>query len=620
MTRNPYIFGKWVSRDNFYGREKLIDEILYGPNDALWIIGNRRVGKTSLLKQLEWVTARSNEFFSVFWDMEGCDTYEQLSVELVEAVQDAQMYNPRLDLDFASLTPSDLTMSLRVLVRQLHQRGLRLLLLCDEVEVLINIAAHAPAELQRIRKALHSPSIRVVITSAKGLSKLNDLCVNWDTSSFLHGFSARYLGELEHPEAEALVRQTRRDPPVNVDEITLHKIIALAAKHPFLMQILCDRLYQENSNSLQKVDTARDLTVDETLSSYFQIDFNNLSDSERVIILQVGRHPGITEAELTAKLQMPQRVARSFITTLSYLGYLNRRMEDRLFIGNYLFFSWLRTRNEQLARLSKSSVSDRAVLTTIIESPEADKISELARLMKSGLASREYPHVLVLGTGVMLSDHIRDMGFQDTVTFYKNLDAHNAAYRFPVLSDMFKKLSPSRGYFALAKLIKAGYFDLILTTNFDTLLEDALVKAGVRTSDFKVLINGETPEDQILHLVKQPTPRIKILKLHGDLNARVFAFTPQEVAEFSEKIEMVVKKYLAQNVVIVGHTLRDDDINRCLSSARGGSIWYVNSAPPVQSALIRRALKRRKAVQILGPKGAFDTFFELLLDEINKIS
>ena len=51
--RNPYVAGYWVSGDHFYGRERLIDELLHGFERCFWIIGNRRIGKTSLLKQLE---------------------------------------------------------------------------------------------------------------------------------------------------------------------------------------------------------------------------------------------------------------------------------------------------------------------------------------------------------------------------------------------------------------------------------------------------------------------------------------------------------------------------------------------------------------------------------------
>ena len=57
-TVKPYTVGQWVRGEGFYGREALIGEILDGPRRQVWLLGTRRVGKTSLLKQLEHLTAR----------------------------------------------------------------------------------------------------------------------------------------------------------------------------------------------------------------------------------------------------------------------------------------------------------------------------------------------------------------------------------------------------------------------------------------------------------------------------------------------------------------------------------------------------------------------------------
>lgn len=104
-------------------------------------------------------------------------------------------------------------------------------------------------------------------------------------------------------------------------------------------------------------------------------------------------------------------------------------------------------------------------------------------------------------------------------------------------------------------LVKAGYFDLILTTNFDLFLENALMDAGLRAQEFMVFINGQDQEGQIIEALKYPTPRVKILKLHGDLNARIFAFTPQEVFQFTDRIEQTLTDILNGDIVVVGHSL-----------------------------------------------------------------
>ncbi len=44
---NPYVVGQWVRGDKFYGRTRLIEEILEGPRNSIWVLGTRRIGKNS---------------------------------------------------------------------------------------------------------------------------------------------------------------------------------------------------------------------------------------------------------------------------------------------------------------------------------------------------------------------------------------------------------------------------------------------------------------------------------------------------------------------------------------------------------------------------------------------
>ena len=68
--RNPFIAGSWVRGDNFFGRSNLLREILDGSRDSLWVIGARRMGKTSLLKEIEARTQASKEtpYLALYWD------------------------------------------------------------------------------------------------------------------------------------------------------------------------------------------------------------------------------------------------------------------------------------------------------------------------------------------------------------------------------------------------------------------------------------------------------------------------------------------------------------------------------------------------------------------------
>ncbi len=262
-------------------------------------------------------------------------------------------------------------------------------------------------------------------------------------------------------------------------------------------------------------------------------------------------------------------------------------------------------------------------------------IKVLANLMRVRKENAEPPYVLVLGAGASLTSgassfgkviesvvdgySVQDlsaMSWDDKVAeFYEILDGFSESERYAIIKQHIEGQRPSAGYHALAQLAKEGYFDAIFSTNYDTFVEDAFADVGLRSRDFTVLINGQDTEEGIIKALSYPQPRIKLVKLHGDLGARLFAFTPEEIFEFSEKIERVLTDHLSRDVMICGHSMRDDDINRCLR-AKGGSLWYVNPSAPTTSDFIGRAMQVRKGTAIEGEDGYFDNFFCALRDEL----
>ncbi len=80
MPVTPFVVGQWVRGEKFYGRDALIEEILRGPRNWLWLLGTRRIGKTSLLKQIEHVTSKTPDagYFPIFWDFQGASDPEEL--------------------------------------------------------------------------------------------------------------------------------------------------------------------------------------------------------------------------------------------------------------------------------------------------------------------------------------------------------------------------------------------------------------------------------------------------------------------------------------------------------------------------------------------------------------
>ncbi len=266
-------------------------------------------------------------------------------------------------------------------------------------------------------------------------------------------------------------------------------------------------------------------------------------------------------------------------------------------------------------------------------------IAELTEHMKDRARHKEPPFFLILGAGASVSSgcssgreivedvlrryHILD-GYRtqnpDELSegeklklFWKFLrDNPNNQRRYNVLRRHVEgdKLSP--GYICLAELIQAGYFNVILTTNFDIILESSLQSINmVYPKDFTVLINGYQREEHILtNLKRYQEPRVKILKLHGDLYARIFQFRLKEIFEFSKELQQAIEELLEDDAIIVGYSMQDSDFYRCFHKV-GGEIWYVNPNEPAFGSLADNVREDKGDMFTLlnGIAGYFDEFF-----------
>jgi len=249
-----------------------------------------------------------------------------------------------------------------------------------------------------------------------------------------------------------------------------------------------------------------------------------------------------------------------------------------------------------------------------------DKIVDLAGRMRAKRESGSHPYVLVIGAGASVASgtHLnravveRVVGSYDLQAFDTYLMQCSDDERFAILRDLVEGAAPSRGYAALAELIRAGYFDVVLSTNFDPLLEDALAGLPMRRRDYVTLVHGVMAPEFVADHLDNRIPRVKVLKLHGDLFYRKFYYTGAEIAAFPPQIDEALRTYLnRRDVLIVGHGMSDQDINRCLSS-EGSALWYVSPAPPPAEMAALMASRRSQQNVIDGDGGYFDAFFTQL--------
>jgi hypothetical protein len=349
--RVPYIVGRWVRGVNHYGRQRLIEYLLNIQDDAVWIVGTRRMGKTSLLRQIEFVVgAQNHTYVPLYLDIQGCETSRNLTDELLYAIEDVIDRFQPFGIHTHDLTKYDAVGILRHLNRQLDEQGWRLLLLVDEAEALINIGKKEAAWLARLRKSIQTPQQRTIVTATKLLAQLNEHDTSWNTSPFLFGFRLVSLRTLTPDCAVDLVQQNQGHQPVQVDDATLADILRFSNRHPYLMQYLCQRLFtvdQEPFGYLRPVEE-KDLVPDELLSGFFHVDFQHLTDIERCILLSVGELGIASKATLFSCLngQRSSRIS-THLDGMNDLGYI-RKIGDGWTVGNEFLRLWIQEHGHSL--------------------------------------------------------------------------------------------------------------------------------------------------------------------------------------------------------------------------------------------------------------------------------
>jgi hypothetical protein len=332
--RNPFIAGSWVRADNFFGRSSILREILESERDSLWVVGARRLGKTSLLKELEFRVQQSRDspFAALYWDLQGSGDARGLAEGLLGSVEDSEGFRRATDLAVEDLEGMAVGDMLATLVRRTVRSGWRCLLLVDEAEEFLTVARTDAGVLPRLRRVFQKgPEVRTVFTSTKRLARIDER-TDFATSPFLQGFIPPvYLTPLAPDEARALLARGR------FSEEEVATIMDRTANHPFLLQLIASRLFE----SRDLAGTLDQVAVDEMVANFFSVDFQTLDADERTILEEVAREGRRTGAELAARIGRNEEAAQTLLLGLRLMGYLHAE-GDAYRVGNWFFERWLR--------------------------------------------------------------------------------------------------------------------------------------------------------------------------------------------------------------------------------------------------------------------------------------
>lgn len=362
QCRSP-VFGA-----NFYGRQDIIADILEARQAShLWVVGSRRSGKSSLLQQLKHLATTvdryQKQYIPVYWDMQHVADEKGLHRRLVEGLDDLRLTNSEqfnrlsIDLDAArQLSVDDILHKIGFSIRQ--DGNTRLLILCDETEGLIKVAADNDQALSVLRYYFQCNWTQTVIAATGALWKLKE--TNKDVSPFLSGFvPPQYtLGRLSRQEAVSLIRSGNQpEKKMGIPAEWEEKICEITDCVPYYIQLLCKEIFDNNhlniTQILEKAFAHRDF--DTILTN----DLEGLNLSDKLALLYIVENPGITLEALQNYLENEQNYSDTLaatVTQLCDLCYIRQTNNDQLLIQNQFLQTWYQ-RNLRL--LIDSEISDQ---------------------------------------------------------------------------------------------------------------------------------------------------------------------------------------------------------------------------------------------------------------------
>jgi TIR domain/SIR2-like domain len=279
---------------------------------------------------------------------------------------------------------------------------------------------------------------------------------------------------------------------------------------------------------------------------------------------------------------------------------------------------------EVLQKIDNSGVQTPLSLPLMSKSVQETSVEEIARELISRRDQGLRP-VLFLGSQIgglynnkFLYEILRQFSnvnfdfLSDPHKFrecYTILSKHfNEQERYNILIKALTALKYREEDKRLARLIKTGLFEAIISTNIDTFLEDAFNFLKLHESDdYRVFIPGG---NDIMEILDNKLRYIPIIKVFGDLESRKHRIADER---FAFQADNSFRKYLLstmrKNVLMIGYDPVWDQTIEQVLPLNGGTFWYVNETYlSSEESLIAQIIQTRECKYLAGSLGSYSEF------------
>ncbi len=258
---NPYVVGNAVGGSSaFVGRDDILQKVhsvLCNPRqNTILLHGQRRIGKTSILRELEARLSEKGAYHPVFFDLLG-KVHQPLGQILQEL---AQHIKNVLGEDEPVLSDDPKTWFHKVWLPEVLNKlpeNTSLVLLFDEFDALDDDKAKQTSDaffhyLRDELLPLNPEKLSFVLVFGRNIDDLTNIAL-----SLVKGILSNRVSLLNREDAGKLIRFSLNNKTLCWSEEAEQKVWQLTQGHPFLTQLLCfhiwNSLYRENAVKIPSV-------------------------------------------------------------------------------------------------------------------------------------------------------------------------------------------------------------------------------------------------------------------------------------------------------------------------------------------------------------------------------
>ncbi len=292
---NPYIVGNPVKdKTGFFGRQDIFRDVMrvlrQRESNAIVLYGQRRIGKTSVLLQLEKQLAAEGEFTPVYFDLQdkAAKSLPEVLFDLSQHISRVTGHTVASPADFGRTGDYFRATFLPQIAEKVASGGL--VLLFDEFDVL-------DSPLRTQASEAFFPYLRQWMTDLQKVKfvfvigrRPEDLSVR--TMYSFKDIQSTRVSFLTPKDAENVIRQSERNGSLKWDDSAVRRVLELSHAHPYFTQLLCSVVWEnanEEAPGAASVVVARDVenAIPQALkfgANAFNWLWDGLPPAERVVV------------------------------------------------------------------------------------------------------------------------------------------------------------------------------------------------------------------------------------------------------------------------------------------------------------------------------------------------